>query len=596
VTWPASRRRRPGRGTGGTETAAGAVPIGRIARLFAPHRAALSLVLAIIIGTAAVDMVAPFLLRAVIDTALPRRDLNLLYRLCAGMLAVATVAAALSVLQGWITARVGLRVMHRLRTAVFDQLQRQSLAFFTRTRGGEVQSRITNDVGGLQYVVTSTATSVASHLVMAGATATAMAVLCWQLTLVSLVLMPPAVLLTRQVAALRRAMTARRQRVFEDLTVAVEEGLSVSGIQLSKTLGTGSAQAARFAGSSARLVELELRTEFAGRWRMAALSVVFAAIPAVLYVGAGLATTAGTITVGTVVAFTALQSALLRPVLALLNISVAVTSSLALFERVFEYLGLPVEIDDPAHPVRLDPAAVRGHLRFEDVTVAYPGGGPAAVASVTIDVPAGTTLALVGETGAGKSTLASLVPRLQDPTAGRVTLDGVDLRNLALADIAATIGVVSQETYLTHGTVRDNLRAGRPDATDEEVVAAATAARIHELISGLPDGYDTVVGSRGHRFSGGERQRIAIARTLLRNPRVLVLDEATSALDTETERTVQQAFDLLSRGRTTITIAHRLSTIRNADQIVVLDRGRVVETGTHASLVDRNGRYAALVA
>jgi ATP-binding cassette subfamily B protein len=569
------------------------VSLRRVGGLFAPHRAALALMLAVILATSAVEMAAPFLLRTVIDTALPRRDMGLLFRLAAGLVAVAAVAAALSVLQSWIGTRIGLRILHRLRTAVFTHLQRQSLAFFTRTRAGEVQSRIANDIGGLEYVVTSTAASAASQLTMTVATVVAMIALSWRLTLISLVVMPPAVILTRRVAALRRAMAVRRQREFEDFTTAVEENLSVSGVQLSKTLGTGPAQAARFTESSARLADLELRTQLAGRWRMASLSVLFAAIPALIYVGAGLTTT---VTIGTVVAFSALQSALFSPVLALLNAGVAVSSSLALFGRVFEYLDLPVEIDDPADPVRIDPAAVTGHLRFEDVTVAYPGGGAAAVAGVTLDVPPGTTLALVGETGAGKSTLASLVPRLRDPTGGRVTLDGVDLRDLALADLAATVGVVSQETYLMHGTVRDNLRSARPAATDAEIEEAATAARIHDLITGLPDGYDTLVGSRGHRFSGGERQRIAIARTLLRNPRVLVLDEATSALDTETERAVQQAFDLLAQGRTTITIAHRLSTVRNADRIVVLDRGRVVETGTHADLVGRKGRYAALVA
>jgi ATP-binding cassette subfamily B protein len=571
------------------------VSLRRVGGLFTPHRVALALMLAVIVATSAVEMAAPFLLRAIIDTALPRHDTGLLLRLAAGLVAVAAVAAALSVLQSWIGTRTGLRILHRLRTAVFTHLQRQSLAFFTRTRAGEVQSRIANDIGGLEYVITSTAASAATQLTMTVATIVAMTALSWRLTLISLVVMPPAVILTRRVATLRRAMAVRRQRELEDFTAAVEENLSVSGVQLSKTLGTGPAQAARFTESSARLADLELRTQLSGRWRMAALSVLFATIPALLYVGAGLTMTAGTITIGTVIAFTALQSALFSPVLALLNTGVAVSTSLALFGRVFEYLDLPIEIDDPADPVRVDLAAVPGHLRFEKVTVAYPGGGAAAVAGVTIDVPPGTTLALVGETGAGKSTLASLVPRLQDPTGGRVTLDGVDLRDLALADLAAVVGVVSQETYLMHGTVRENLRSARPSATDAEIEEAATAARIHDLITGLPDGYDTVVGSRGHRFSGGERQRIAIARTLLRNPRVLILDEATSALDTETERAVQQAFDRLAEGRTTITIAHRLSTVRNADHIVVLDRGRVVETGTHADLVDRKGRYAALV-
>ncbi|MBO0872459.1 MAG: ABC transporter ATP-binding protein, partial [Pseudonocardia sp.] len=325
-------------------------------------------------------------------------------------------------------------------------------------------------------------------------------------------------------------------------------------------------------------------------------TVVFAAIPAIIYLSAGLPFTAGTMTIGTLVAFTALQAGLYRPIVGLLNVGVSLISSLALFARIFEYLDLPVEVDDPAAPLDIDQARVEGHIRAEDVTFAYPGSDAAAVAGITLDVPAGSTLALVGETGSGKSTLAALIARLYDPDAGRITIDGIDLRDMRMADLARIVGVVSQETYLLHTTVRENLRYARPDASDTDIETAARAARIHDLISSLPDGYDTVVGSRGHRFSGGEKQRIAIARTLLRDPRVLVLDEATSALDTETERAVQRALDELSRGRTTITIAHRLSTVRSADQIVVIDHGRIVESGSHDNLIARHGRYAGLAA
>ncbi|MEW2378811.1 ABC transporter ATP-binding protein [Micromonospora sp. NPDC047812] len=593
---PSGRDRGPRKVSAAEKAQARQVSLRRIGALFARHRAALATVTAIIVVSSVLAMASPFLLRAVIDRALPERDLTLLVWLVAGMVAVAAVTSVLGVAQTWISTRVGQQVMHRLRTDVFAHLQRQSLSFFTRTRTGEVQSRITNDIGGMQSVVTSTATSIAANLTTVVATAAAMVALSWRLSLVSLVVLPPAVWLTRRVAQLRREITAERQRELADLNVTVEEGLSVSGVHLAKTLGTGPALAARFAASSDRLVDLELRSELAGRWRMATMSVVFAAIPAVIYLSAGLPGAAGTLSIGTLVAFTALQGGLFRPLMGLLNVGVSVTASLALFARIFEYLDLPVEVDDPAEPVDVDPRRIRGELRLTDVTFRYPGSDTAAVAGITLDVPAGTALALVGETGSGKSTLAALVSRLHDPTSGRITVDGVDLRDLRLADLAAIVGVVSQETYLLHTTVRENLRYARPDATDVEIEAAARAAQIHDLIAGLPDGYDTVVGSRGHRFSGGEKQRLAIARTLLRDPRILILDEATSALDTETERAVQRAFDEVARGRTTITIAHRLSTVRDADRIAVLDHGRIVESGSHDSLVERAGRYATLAA
>ncbi|MFI5956242.1 ABC transporter ATP-binding protein [Cryptosporangium sp. NPDC051539] len=568
------------------------VSLRRIFRLFSDHRWQLTVVTAIIVASSVVSLASPFLLREVIDVALPRQDLNLLVWLVVGMVAVAAVTSAFGVVQTWISTTVGQQVMHRLRTEVFAHLQRQSIGFFTRTRTGEVQSRITNDIGGMQTVVTSTATSIASNLTTVVATVVAMVALSWRLSLVSLVVLPPAIYLTRRVARMRQVITAQRQRELADLNVTIEEGLSVSGAQLSKTMGTGAALVDRFSSSSSRLIDLELRSELAGRWRMATMTIIFAAIPAVIYLSAGLPGTAGTLSIGTLVAFTTLQTTLFRPLTGLLNTGVSIAASLALFARIFEYLDLPVEVDDPAAPVSLP--RVRGDLRFEDVTFTYPGNDVAAVAGVTLDVPAGTTLALVGATGSGKSTLASLIARLYDPTAGRITIDGVDLRDFALTDLSGIVGIVSQETYLLHTTVRENLRYAKPDATDEEIEDAARAAQIHDLIAGLPDGYDTMVGSRGHRFSGGEKQRIAIARTLLRDPRILVLDEATSALDNTTERAVQKAFDALAVGRTTVTIAHRLSTVRNADRIAVVDHGRIAESGSHDDLVAAAGRYATL--
>nr|WP_284043631.1 ABC transporter ATP-binding protein [Actinoplanes sp. M2I2] len=570
------------------------VSLRRIGSLFTDHRRPLAVVVLTIVASSIVGMASPFLLREVIDSALPDQNVRLLVWLVVGMVGVAAVTAALGVVQTWISTTIGQRVMHRLRTDVFRHLQRQSIAFFTRTRTGEVQSRITNDIGGMEAVVTSTATSIASNLTTVVATAVAMAALSWQLSLVSLLVLPPSIWLTRRVASMRRAITAQRQRELADLNVIIEEGLSIGGVQLTKTMGTGPAQVDRFTDSSRRLIDLELRSELAGRWRMASMSIVFAAIPAVIYLAAGLPITSGSMSIGTLVAFTALQTGLFRPLMGLLNVGVTVTSSLALFARIFEYLDLPVDIEEPARPVPV--AAPRGHLRFEDVTFTYAGSPAAAVAGVTLDVPAGSSLALVGETGSGKSTIAALIARLYDPTAGSITIDGVDLRDMSLETLTSIVGVVSQETYLLHTSVRENLRYAKPDATDAQIEEAARAAQIHDLIASLPDGYDTMVGSRGHRFSGGEKQRIAIARTLLRDPRILVLDEATSALDNETERAVQKAFDELSIGRTTVTIAHRLSTVRDADQIAVVDHGRILEAGTHEALVDVGGRYAALAA
>jgi ATP-binding cassette subfamily B protein len=592
-----TQTRRGGRGTrpdpaDTQQLADSPVSLRRIARLLAPFKARLAVVIGLIVVSSAIGLAQPFLVRHLIDDALPRQDVGLLLALVAGMVGIAAASAVIGVVQTWLSTGVGQQVMHDLRTGLFDRLQRQSVGFFTRSRGGEVQSRLTNDINGVQSVVTSTATSIASNVTVVVGTAVAMAALSWRLSLLSLVVLPPAVWLTRRVAQLRHRLTTERQRRLADLNVQIEETLSVSGALLTRTLGAADRMSERFSATSRDLVDLQIRSMLAGRWRMASMTVVFAAIPAAIYLVAGLPATSGGMTIGTLVAFTALQATLFRPLMGLLNVGVDVTASLALFSRIFEYQDLPVDIDDPASPVDL--GEVRGDVTLEHVSFAY-GDGADVLHGIDLHVPAGTSLALVGETGSGKTTLAGLVARLQDPTGGRVLLDGVDLRDVRLADLADAIGVVSQDTYLLHASVRDNLRHARPDATDAEIADACRTARIHNVLAALPDGYDTVVGARGHRFSGGEQQRLAIARTLLRDPAVLVLDEATSALDNETERAVQAALDAAARGRTTITIAHRLSTVRDADQIAVLDHGRVVELGSHDELVALGGRYAALL-
>lgn len=566
----------------------------RVAALFRPYRGRLAAVVAILVASSVLGLANPLLTRLVIDEALPRADVRLLALAVLGMIAATVTVSVLGVAQTWLSTVVGQHVMHGLRTQVFGHLQRQSLAFFTRTKGGEIQSRLTNDVNGMQSVVTNTATSIAANLTTVVATAIAMAALSWRLSLLTLVVLPPAIWLTRRVALLRREITAARQRRLADLLAQVEEGLTVSGVRLAKTMGAAGPAYDRFTQTSRELADLEIRSQLAGRWRMATMSVVFATIPALLYLAAGLPATSGGMTIGTLVAFVALQTAVFRPLMGLLDVGASVVSSAALFSRIFGYLDLPVDVADPARPVPLDLDRVRGHVRLEGVTYAYPGSDTAALVNVTLDVPAGTSLALVGETGSGKSTLASLVARLADPTAGRITIDGTDLRDVTLETLARIVGVVSQETYLLHASVRDNLRYAKPDASDAEIWHALEVARIAEVVAALPDGLDTVVGARGQRFSGGEQQRLAIARTVLRDPRVLVLDEATSALDNDTERELQAALDGLSRGRTTITIAHRLSTVREADRIAVLSRGRVVETGRHDDLVVAGGPYASL--
>jgi len=571
------------------------VSLRRVASLFKPYRVRLGTLLALIFLGSVLSVASPFLLREAVDGGIVKHNLTLLSWLVGGMIGLAIINGVLSVAQTWISNQVGQRVMHDLRAAVFAHLQRMSLAFFTRTRSGEVQARIAYDIGGIDDVVTSTATSTVSTVATVAATVVAMFALEWRLTLFSLALLPFFVWLTRRVGNERRRIQSVRQSRLADMSTLVEESLSVSGILLGKTMGRSHELVDRFSSESSQLADLEVRARMAGRWRMSTVQMSFAIMPAAVYWFAGYNITHGSdaISIGTVVAFTTLQTRLLFPMQQLLSVGLEVQTSLALFGRIFEYLDLPVDIAERPNARTL--TGVRGDVTIRDVWFRYAEESPWTLEDVGAEIPAGTRTALVGETGSGKTTLAYLVARLYEPQRGLVAIDGVDIRDMTLASLAQTVGMVSQETYLFHASIRENLRFACPEATDAEIEEAAKAAQIHELISGLPDGYDTPVGERGYRFSGGEKQRMAIARTVLRNPPVLILDEATSALDNETERAVQHALDDLARGRTTIAIAHRLSTIRDADQILVLDAGRILERGTHDELVRLGGRYAALL-
>jgi ATP-binding cassette subfamily B protein len=579
-------------------------PLRKVARLFRTHRRLIAAALLCVGVSSALGLVPPLLVKEVIDQALPHGDSGLLNLLVLGMVGALVASGLVSVLQTYLTTLVGQRVMFELRNRLYARLLSMPLRWFTGTQTGEVMSRLTSDVGGVQAVVTDTFVSLVSNLTTVVLTLVVMYLLSWQLATLSVALVPLFILPTRRVGLATYRVRQRLQEQMGALAAHMQETLQISGVLLVKTFQTEDREGRRFADGSRRVMDLQVRSAMIGRWFFMLVGLVTGAGPALLYFVGGNLVIHHQLSLGVIVAFATYLTRLYQPVTQLASTHVSVQGSLALFARLFEYLELEPEISPPAQPVPV--SRLEGRVAFENVSFAYlpgrydPPGSPRPVPSrwalrdISLEVEPGRLVALVGPSGAGKTTVTYLLPRLYDPQVGRILVDGIDVRDLDPQVLGAHIGMVTQETFLFHTSVAANLRYARADATDEQLEQACRAANIHEVIARLPEGYDSIVGERGYRLSGGEKQRLAIARVILKDPRILVLDEATSSLDSESERLVQEALATLMRGRTSLVIAHRLSTVRRADAILVLDAGRIVERGTHASLLAQGGLYSEL--